>query len=191
MPKAERRVWLPVIVLWFSWACGGPAYFDLHLDHPENQGAFRMDKVLRIEDAEINPTYRDQRVVCRESPFQVKYSNFTLWSRPPDDLVEDVVVDFWRKSRIFKNVGAYGDGGDADLSLRMKIEAIERYRDQDGWYARLAMDMEIVHADDGDAVLRHDFDRKLKLGRNKARDLPEKISQILHGELLKIAARLR
>ncbi len=189
--KARSRIFLMVAFLLFAWACGGPYFFDLHLENSENPGAVRLNKVLLIEDVEINQTYLDQRIVYRESPFQVKYYNFTFWSKSPADLIEDAVFDFWRKSPIFKKVNAYGSAGDADLTMRIKIAAIERYYSQDGWYARLAMDIEIEDSESKEIVLTHAFDRKLKLKGNKVSDLPEKISEILRDELLKIAAKLQ
>jgi ABC-type uncharacterized transport system auxiliary subunit len=190
MEQKTARCFFVLVFLLSAWACGGPNYFDLHLENPENPAGEKAGKVLLVADVEINPTYQDQRIVYRESPFQVKYYNFALWSKSPDDLIEDAVVDFWRKSRIFKKVMVYGSEGDADWTLRMKIDTIEKYHDQNGWYARLAMDMEIMDSESKETVLSHAFDQKLRLKRSKVRYLPEKISQILHGELLKIEALL-
>jgi len=191
MLKVKGQVFLLVNFLLFIWACGGPYYFDLHLENPESPGGLKLDKVLLIEDVEINQTYQDQRIVCRESPFQVKFYNFMLWSKLPDDLIEDAVVDFWRKRSVFKKVNVYGSGDDADLTMRMKIVAIEKYHIQKNWYARLAMDLEIVDSENKETVLTHSFDQKMRLKGNKIRYLPEKISEILHTELLKIETKLK
>jgi len=188
--KARNRIFLLVGFSLFFWACAGPKYFDLHLENPENPGALKLDKVLLIEDVEINQTYQDQRIVYRESLFQVKYYSYRFWSKSPDDLIEDAVVDFLRKNRVFKKVNVYGSGGDADLAMRMKINAIEKYYFQKNWYARLAMDMEIMNAENRQTILTHFFDQKMRLEGNKARDLPEKISEILFIELSEIAAKL-
>ncbi|MBU4404493.1 MAG: ABC-type transport auxiliary lipoprotein family protein [Candidatus Aminicenantes bacterium] len=191
MLKSKVQLFLAATFLLLVWACGGPNYFDLHLENPENPGGLKLDKVLLIEDVEINQTYQDQRIVYRESPFQVKYYNFMLWSKPPNDLIEDAVVDFWRKRSVFKKVNVYGSGEDADLTMRIKIDAIEKYYFQKNWYARLAMDMEIVDVESRETVLRHSFDQKMILKVKKVRALPEKISEILHNELLKIEAKLQ
>ncbi|MCX6556081.1 MAG: ABC-type transport auxiliary lipoprotein family protein [Candidatus Aminicenantes bacterium] len=191
MLKARSRIFLLVTFLLFAWACAGPYYFDLHLENSENPGSVKLNKVLLIEDVEINQTYLDQRIVYRESPFQVKYYSFMFWSKSPADLIEDAVVDFWRKSSIFKKVNAYGSAGDADLTMRIKIDAIEKYYCQNNWCARLAMDIEIEDSENKEIILTHAFDRKLKLKGNKVSDLPEKISEILHDELLKIEAKLQ
>ena len=190
MLKSIIRILVPAAFLLIAWACGGPKYFDLHLENRENPAVVKLDKVLLIEDVEINQTYQEQRIVYRESPFQVKYYSFLLWAKSPDDLIEDAVVDFWRKSPVFKKVNVYGSGGDSDLAMRIKINTIEKYYFQKKWYARLAMDMEIVDVESRETVLRHSFDQKMILNGKKARTLPEKISAILFAELSKIAAKL-
>lgn len=53
------------------------------------------------------------------------------------------------------------------------------------------MDMEIVDVESRETVLRHSFDQKMILKVKKARTLPEKISEILYIELLKIEAELK
>ena len=163
MTQGRIRFFLLAGFLLSVWACGGPYYFDLHLENRENPYVTKLDKVLLIEDVEINQTYQDQRIVYRESPFQVKYYGFRLWSKSPDDLVEDAVVDFWRKSGIFKKVNVYDSGDDADLTLRMKINAIEKIYFQKNWYARLAMDMEIVDSENKQTIVSHSFDQKMLL----------------------------
>jgi ABC-type uncharacterized transport system auxiliary subunit len=190
MVRKAPCCFLALVFLLAAWACSGPRYFDLHLENPENPDGRKASRVLLVEDAAISPTYQEQRIIYRESPFQVKYYGFALWSRFPDELIEDAVVDFWRKSRIFKKVMTYDSDDDADWIMRMKINAIEKYRGQDGWYARLAMEVAVVGSESKETILRHTFDRKLKLPGSGVRYLPEKISRILHDELLKIAARL-
>jgi len=188
--RAGRLV-VVFLLLPFVWACGGPYYFDLHLESPKVVDSGNSDKVLLIEDVEINQTYQDSRIVYRESPFQVKYDNFTFWSKSVDELIEDATVDFWRKSQLFKKVNVYGSSGDADLILSIKINAIEKCFFQKKWFARLAMDMEIVNAENQETVLTHTFDRKLSLIGSKVHFLPQKISEILYEEFMKIAAEYK
>ncbi len=190
MIKVTGRIFPLVGILIFAWACGGPRYFDLQTEIPENRGGFKLDKVLLVEDVEINETYRDYRIVYRESPFQVKYHNFALWSKTPEELIEDAVIDFWKKRSVFKKVNAYGSGADPDLTMRIRIDAIEKCRVQKNWFVRLALDAEIADSGNKGILLVHSFDRKMRLEVNQIRFVPEKISNILHEELLKIEAKL-
>jgi len=190
MVKMKGRIFLSVGFLLSAWACGGPHYFDLQTDIPENRGNYKIDKVLLVEDVEANDTYRDYRIVCRKSPFQVKYHHAAQWSKPPDDLIEDAVVFFWKKRGIFKKVNAYGSGDDPDWTMKIYIAAIERVQTQKKWHARLALEMEITDTESNEIVLVHSFDRKSLLGMGGLAMIPQKISAILHEELLKVEAKL-
>jgi ABC-type uncharacterized transport system auxiliary subunit len=190
VPAVRRRVFPLFFVFLFAAACGGPCYFDLQTDVPEKQGGLMLDKVLLVEDAEISETYRDFRIVCRESPFQVRYHNSASWSRSPDELIEEAVVHFWKKRAVFKKVNTVGSEDDPDWVMRMRVNVIEKSLIQKKWQARLAMDVEIVDPESEKTILAHSFDRKLALGKNKIRLLPDKASMILHEELLKIEAKL-
>jgi ABC-type uncharacterized transport system auxiliary subunit len=191
MLKIKGQVFLSVNFLVFLWACGGPYYFDLQTAIPENQGGLKIDKVLSVEDVEINETYRDYRIVYRDSPFQVKYYNFVSWSKTPDELIEDAVIDFWKKRSVFKKVSTYGSADDSDWTMRIRINAIEKCYFQKNWYVRLALDAEIVDAKNNGIMLIHSFDRKMRLAGKKIRYVPEIVSKILHEELLKIEAKLQ
>ncbi len=191
MLKARRNILLLAGIFLFFAGCGSPYYFDLQTEVPDRKEGWQLDKVLLVEDAEINETYRDWRIVCRETPFQVKYLNRASWSKPPDELIEDAVVLFWKQRGIFKKVNTYGSGGDPDWTMRIHIDVIERFRVQKNWYARLSLELEIADPENGETLLVHSFDRKSPLGKNNIRLFPEKISQILQEELLKIEAKLQ
>lgn len=191
MVKIKGKVGLLAGILLFSWGCGNPYYFDLQTEVPPRHEDWRIDKVLLVEDVEISETYRDSRIVCRESPFQVKYHNTASWSKSPDELIEDAVVLFWKQRAVFKKVNTYGSGKDPDWTMRMRIDVIEKYLVQKNWYARLALEMEIVNPENNETLLVHSFDRRSALGKNRIRLVPEKISQILYEELLKVEAKLQ
>ena len=190
MSAFKGNVFLLTIIFLLFGGCGGPSYFDLQTEITENQGGFQLDRILLIDDVEINETYRDQRIIYRESPFQVKYYNFVLWSKTPDELIKDAVIDFWKKRAIFKKVNAFGSEDDADLTMRIRIDAVEKCYVQKNWYVRLALDAEIVDAKNNGILFIHSFDRKTRLAGKKIRYVPEMISKILHEELLKIEAKL-
>ena len=118
MSGAKARTLLPAGIFLLVWGCASPRYFDLQTGIPENRAGGRLEKVLLIEDAGINDTYRDCRIVCRESPFQVTYANFSSWSKTPDALIEDAVVLYWKQRAVFTKVDTAGNGDDPEARAR-------------------------------------------------------------------------
>jgi len=191
MSEIKNTIFLLLLILLFFSGCGGPHYFDLQTEIPEKQGDFKLDRVLLIKDVEINETYRDYRIVYRESPFQVKYYNLASWSKTPDELIEDAVALFWKKRSFFKKVIMYDSEVEPDLTMSIRIDAIEKCFIQKKWYVRLAIDAAIEDSGNGKTMLVHAFDRKMRLAGKKIRFVPETIIKILHEELLKIEAKLQ
>jgi ABC-type uncharacterized transport system auxiliary subunit len=190
MPVLKSRFLPWAGLLLFLCACSGPRYFDLQTEVPEYRGNGRIGKILRVDGGEINQTYLDCRIVCRESPFQVKYAALALWSKNPEELIRDAVSRFWRQRAIFGRVVAYADAAEPDWTMKIRVEAIEKIRVAGKWHARLALDIEIVDSRNEAVLLSHSFDRKTSLEGKKNRLLPGRISWILQDELLKIEARL-
>jgi ABC-type uncharacterized transport system auxiliary subunit len=185
----RHAVTLAGMVLLFT-GCGGLHYYDLQTETPAGPGGIKIDKALLVERITINETYRDYRIVCRESPFLLKYANFASWSKSPDELIEDAVVRFWRKRSVFKKVTAYEDAGEPDWTLKTGVEAVEKILVAGKWHARLALDWEIVDARNGNVLLSRSFDRQESLEGKKNRLVPGKISLILNQELMKLEAEL-
>lgn len=189
--RAVRRhaVTLAGMVLLFG-GCSGLHYYDLQTEIPAGPGEIKIDKVLLVERITINETYRDYRIVCRESPFQLKYAIFASWSKSPDELIEDAVVRFWKKRSVFRKVTAYEDAGEPSWTLKTRVEAVEKILVAGKWHARLALDWEIGDALNDTVLLSRSFDRQESLDGKKNRLVPAKISLILNQELMKLEAEL-
>ena len=188
--KRKKRLWAAGIIM-IHWACAAPYYFDLQAELPQEGQNWRLNKILMVEEAEINEIYRDLRIACRDKPFRVKYHTRALWAESPDNLLEDAVALFWNQRGIIRKVIRYGSSGDPDWVMRIHLDAIERSDSAKKWHARLAMDIEIADFESNETVLTHSFDRKSVLEKKDIRLLPEKFLQILHEELLKVEAKLR
>jgi ABC-type uncharacterized transport system auxiliary subunit len=185
-----KGILLLAVAVLLAGGCAGPYYFDLQADVPARRGMTQVDKVLRIDRITISETYRDYRIVVRESPFRVKYAWFASWSRSPDELIGDAVLRFFGKRSVFRKVETIESGDDHDLEMRIRVEAIEKCLVGRRWHARLALDVEIVDPESGALLLGHSFDRRERLEGKKTRLVPGKIAMILHEELLKIEGRL-
>lgn len=190
MISARRIFSLLAFLFLFAGGCAAPYTFDLQTEIPAGRGEAKIGKVLLVDRVTSNETYRDYRIVVRESPFRVKYAGFASWSRTPDELIGDAAVSFFGKRAVFRKVETYESGGEHDLVMTMRIEAIEKCRVGKIWHARLALDVEIADPESGAVLLSHSFDRKVPLEGKKTRLVPAKISMILQEELMKIEAGL-
>jgi len=186
----KDKVYLLTVFLLLLWACGGPYYFDLYIKPQNNLTSLKIPKVLLVEDVETNETFWHQRMAYRSSPYQIKYFTFKQWAKRPGELIKDTIVHFYKNSSLFKKVIARFSTIEPDITMKINIDALEMSYQKKNWFAHLALDIEIIDAKNEKIILTHFFDRKKRLKGKKTRYVPEKISEILQEELLKIVKKL-
>jgi ABC-type uncharacterized transport system auxiliary subunit len=187
----KKILFYPLLVLVLSTGCTGPYYYDLHLEPQKTEEAGRIEKVLKVDDISSGEPYLNQGIVYRNDPYRVEYSTFSQWAKRPGDVIREAVIRFYRGSGIFKRVTEEYSSTDPELILRIIIYSIEIVREDEKWYARLALDLEIVDQRQEQVITTHSFDRKEKIKGKKAKYLPPQISRILREELILLTDKLR
>lgn len=182
---------VPAFIFIFLYGCGGPYYFDLYLGPAQPVGKVKIDKILLVDDINSNEVYWTQRMVFRNSPYQVEYFTFKQWAKRPDELIKDAVVHFYRNSSLFNKVIEDYSSIEPDIILKINVYALEMSRNDKEWYAHLAMDLEVFYRETKEIIVTYSFDRKEKVKGKKARYIPEQISWILKEELIKVSEKLK
>ena len=190
MKKFKLVTFFLICVALTFTACGGPYYFDLYIKPQKNLTSLKIPKVLLVEDIETNETFWNQRMAYRSSPYQIKYFIFKQWAKRPSELIKDTIVHFYKNSLLFEKVIERFSTMEPDITMKVNIDALEMSHQKKNWFAHLALDIEIIDAKNEKIILTHFFDRKKRLKGKKTRYVPEKISEILQEELLKIVKKL-
>jgi len=73
--------------------------------------------------------------------------------------------------------------------MKIKIDSLEMIQKKKKWFAHLSLDIEIININNK-TILTHTFDREKRIKSKKAKYIPQKISEILQEELLKIVKKL-
>ncbi|MEN8154418.1 MAG: ABC-type transport auxiliary lipoprotein family protein [Acidobacteriota bacterium] len=186
----KNKIYLVLILIVFMWGCGDIYYYDLYMEPQKDLISIKIPKILFVEDMETNEAFWHQRIAYRSSPYKIKYLTFKQWATRPSELIKDSTIRFYRNSSLFKRVIKEYSKVEPDLRMKINIDALEMYYREKNWYAHLALDIEIFDAKSEKMILTHSFNRKKKLKGKKARYLPEKISEILQEELLKVVKKL-
>ena len=189
MNKMKQLFLILVIVL--SFGCGGPYYFDLYLEPQKVSDTEKINKILFVDDIKSNEAYWTQRMVFRESPYQVEYFTYKQWAKSSGEVIKDAAVLYYKNSLMFKKVIEEYSSIEPDIILKTNIYAIELFRSNREWNAHLALDFEVIDKRTEKVILTYSFDRKKKIKGKKARYLPEKISEILQEELFKVTEMLK
>ena len=132
-----------------------------------------------------------QGMIIRKSSYKVKYYPFKQWTKTPEELIEDTIIHYYKSSYFFSHVVDEHSSMEPDIVMRIHADALEMTYEDKQWYARMALDIEFVDSDTEKVFLTHLFDRKMKIEGRKPKYVPEKISEILKEELVKIIEKLK
>jgi len=171
--------------------CSAPRYFDLQIESGEPGKPPAIDRVLRVEDIRNNEILYDRRMVVRKNDYRLQYLPWDNWAKTPGELIQDTVIQYYKNGRFFARVSDEYASVEPDLVMRIGIDALEMIRSDRRWFARLALDIELVDARTEKSVLDHAFDRRLEIRTKNARLLPGKISRMLKEELDAVVRALR
>ena len=173
----------------------GKKYYQLYLDEDPDSaaqvnGIQTGNGILLVESIEVEDIYDDYRVVYRTSPYQLNYYSYHFWIKKPRTLMRRCIIDYFSKSKLFKEVVTGFSRGEPDFVLKAVVYNLEEYDQPGVWFAHLKMDIEVREYKSGQRVLLHSFDRHRRLAAKKVERVPVSISKILKEELDKAAKKM-
>ncbi len=174
-----------LFILCMAGCMSSPArkYYQLYLAEAEGPISKTIDKHILIEPVDIDDLYDDFRIVYRLSPFELNYYSYEFWADKPAKLIRDSVVHYLMKNKVFRKVTQEISRGDPDILWKSKVHSIEEVDTQDVWYARLAMEIELVDFKSKERLYFYQFDRQEKLATKSVMLVPAILSKILEEEL--------
>lgn len=158
-------------------------YYQLHLTAEEEPGSKTIDKTLLVDPIDKDDLYDDYRIVFRLSPFELNYYSYELWADKPAILIRDSIVHYLMKRKVFQKVFQEISRGKPDILWKSKIHFIEEVDAKDVWYARLAIEVELIDFKTSERLYFYDFDRQEKLPAKSVTLVPVVLSKILEEEL--------
>ncbi len=156
----------------------GTSYYTLHYDVPAVRGEPRFPMTLGVEDFHVATEYRTDRLVYRESPFEVGYYNYYRWAASPEVVVRRKVMEHLVASNLFAAVEDARTAAHMDLSLEGNLERIEEIEGKDLWSAHLVLEL-VLSAPEKPPILRRRYD----LTRDAAERTPLEIVKAMSGAL--------
>lgn len=116
-------------------------------------------QVLGIEKLQSEVIYQDDRIIYRESPFEIKYYNYRRWIAEPRRLVTEKVFAHLKQSGIFRDVVAYPSPIQLNYLLRGQLIAFEEWDTPDEWYGKVAITFELIDPLKDEIVWRATFEK--------------------------------
>lgn len=133
---------------------------------------------ILVKKASIDPAYRRNNIVYRESAYDFMFYNYSSWATRPEYLMEQAVSLRLEQSGLFQFVESVPTAK-PDYELSMHVIAVEEIDGDNGREAHLAMNMSFKKTDsDGDLWSRR-FDSKKSYDGDDMREFATAISKLL------------
>ncbi len=181
-----RKSYVTVLLILFLTGCMSSPdrkYYQLHLAVAGVPITKVIHKNVLVEPIEIDDLYDDYRIVYRLSPFELNYYSYEFWADKPAKLIRDSIVHYLLAQQVFQKVTQEISRGEPDILWRSKVHSIEEVDTQDFWYARLAMEVELLDFKSKERLYFYQFDRQEKLATKNISMVPVILSKILEEEL--------
>lgn len=153
MPRLNKKkraitfgIW-PLVICCLLQACGGVPetfYYTIAplpvsaIPAEANNESGNRTAVLGVEKFSAEALYDDDRIIYRESPYEVKYYHYRRWAALPKQLVTDEIMRRMQTAHIFRNVVSMPNGNQVDYLLTGRIISFEEWDRGEQWFGRVA-----------------------------------------------------
>lgn len=145
---------LPFATCLLLSACGGvPQTFYYTLaEAPAASGESagnhqnQLAVALGVERFAAAAIYEEDRLIYRESPFEVKYDHYRRWAARPAQLVTDEIIKQLAARGLFRHVTSYPTAVPVDFIVRGRLLAFEEWDRGEQWFGRVAMSVQLYQA---------------------------------------------
>ncbi len=145
---------LPFATCLLLSACGGvPQTFYYTLaEAPAASGESagnhhdQLAVALGVERFAAAAIYEEDRLIYRESPFEVRYDHYRRWAARPAQLVTDEIINQLTARGLFRNVTPYPAAVPVDYILRGRLLAFEEWDHDEQWFGRVTINVQLYQA---------------------------------------------
>ncbi len=135
--------------------------------------------------------YTDDRIIYRESPYEVKFWHYRRWIAPPNILVTEAVREYIKAHEIFRDVVGYPSANPPHMLLTGKVKAFEEIDKPEGWYAKVALQLTLTDLKNKQVVWEDYVEATTEIPQKQPASVVESINRALNQCLEEIVQSLR
>lgn len=182
-----KKAWLlslffGLIVL-FSACSGVPPtyYYRVDYDVPaEANDDNHLPLTIAVQHFSADLLYEGDRIVYRNSPYEVNFYYYRRWVAPPKKLVTEEVYQHFKKSGMFAKVVRTPAVTPVDYTLGGQIQAFEEWDASDGWFGLVSVQFQLRSSGNNEVVWEKTLSEKTRAAAKKPVQVVQAISQSLN-----------
>ncbi len=182
MIRETFRTILYLILFSIIFGCGGVPptyYYRIHYDMPKHNSPDPVPVTIGIQPFDADVLYKGDRIVYRNSEYQVQFYHYHRWVAPPNKIVQESVLEQFQSSGVFQEVVNYPPSVTVDYILKGNIKAFEEWDEENSWYGLVSIAFELQHGESGGIVWQNTLWEKTKVTENKPVSVVKAISESL------------
>ena len=172
-----------IFPLWLLANCGSvPQTFYYRVDYQIEDlrnGNHAIPLTLGIRQFDADVLYQGDRIVYRQSPYQVQFYHYRRWVAPPKKIVTEKVLKQFQASGLFANVVRIPSAIKNDYTLNGEIQAFEEWDEGGSWYGLVTIEFKLQNSD-FEIVWQKVFSEKTIVEKKEHVEIVKAISQSLN-----------
>ncbi|MFQ5863806.1 MAG: ABC-type transport auxiliary lipoprotein family protein [bacterium] len=173
-----------VVALLILSHCGGVPptyYYRIDYELPNSNSANNIIlKTLGVAQFEADLLYEGDRIVYRNSLYEVQFYHYRRWIAPPKKIVTEKVLRQFQASGMFQRVVSVPSHFEIDYILEGQINAFEEWDEGNSWYGMVTLDLELQDTETHDIVWKRELSEKTKALKREPVEVVKAISESLN-----------
>jgi ABC-type uncharacterized transport system auxiliary subunit len=187
-----------LIFISFIMSCGGVPptyYYRIHYDLPEHNSPTPIPVTIGIEPFDADVPYKGDRIVYRNSDYEVKFYHYRRWIAPPTKIVQEAVLEQFQSSGNFQKVVDFHSQVKSDYILKGDIKAFEEWDVDDSWYGFVSIAFELHDEETSEIIWQNVISEKTQVSNKEpvevVKAISESLKKVLENALRDIAQNLK
>jgi len=156
-------------------------YYTLPIPEVKNATADPVfPYTLMVTHASVDPAYRRNNIVYRETPYDFMFYTYSVWAARPEFLIEQAATSTVKSSALFKVLDSDA-AAKPELEFMIHVNAVEEVDHGKDREARLAMTLTLRKTESNDFIWRKSYDESKSYNGEDMRYFAESISALLQG----------
>lgn len=171
-----------IIFISFLISCGGVPptyYYRVHYNLQEHNSPTPLPITIGIEPFDSDAMYKGDRIVYRNSEYEVRFYHYRRWVAPPNKIVGEKTLEQFRSSGIFQKVVNLPSLTKVDFLLKGNIKAFEEWDEDNSWFGLVTIAFELKNNKTNETVWQNVISEKTQVLQKEPAEVVKAISESL------------
>lgn len=182
MKKYYIAVGCGIVILLLARCGSVPQTFyyrvDYELQEPKD-GNHTIPLTLGVMQFSTDLLYEGDKIVYRQSPYEVQFYNYRRWIAPPKRIVTERVLRHYQASGVFEKVIRVPSTEKIDYVLSGEIQSFEELDEGSVWYGVVAIEFKLRDNSTQDIIWEKTFSQKTVIEKKQPVEVVRAISRSL------------